>query len=49
MIAESGACGLDGGWEFGVVEGFLGCGNVLFGDDIVNRLFHSNCLLIMKL
>ena len=50
MVAKGGACGFDGGWEFGFVQWFFGCGHILFGDDIVNRLFHSNYfLLIMKL
>lgn len=36
MVSEGGACGWDGGWEFGFVEFFFGRGVVLFRDDVVD-------------
>jgi len=40
VVAEGGAGGLDVGGEFGLVEGFFGGRVVLFGDDVVDGLFH---------
>ncbi len=40
MVAESRTSGLDVRRKLGFIEGSLGRGNVFFGDDVVDRLFH---------
>lgn len=40
VVAEGGASGSDIWRELGFVEGFLLRRNVLFGDDVVDRLLH---------
>jgi hypothetical protein len=40
MVAEGGACRFDSGGIFGLIERFLGRGDVFLGDDVVDGLFH---------
>jgi len=40
MVAEGGACGFDTGGEFRLIERLFGRWGILFGNDVIDRLFH---------